>query len=188
VVFDGDDDGNDDDDAGRARSENAVVAISTSTSTASSSSPSLSSSFSSSSSALVVVQQRDEKQQLVQAVTSLLTKLHLPPTLDQQQLMMTHLSLQQQMRVGELQQHELRQKNQQLQSDIENMRSAFVCQICQFNAVNAIFVPCGHLICNTCVDRITQVQTQFDRSQRQKCPFCRAAYDRTVPFFSPLGN
>ena len=40
----------------------------------------------------------------------------------------------------------------------------FTCKICYSRPINTAIVPCGHVLCNTCLTCL----------QKFECPFCRA--------------
>lgn len=50
------------------------------------------------------------------------------------------------------------------------------CAVCLFNAVNRIFVPCGHTFCSKCVERFTR---------NYPCPQCRTPFQTAMVFFLP---
>jgi hypothetical protein len=50
------------------------------------------------------------------------------------------------------------------------------CGICMCERVDAIVVPCGHLICSDCG------RSWFE--QHWECPYCRETYARARPFVS----
>ena len=50
------------------------------------------------------------------------------------------------------------------------------CAVCLFNAVNRIFVPCGHTFCSECVERFTR---------NYPCPQCRTPFQTAMIFFFP---
>ncbi len=48
------------------------------------------------------------------------------------------------------------------------------CSICQFNEVNTVLIPCGHLFCSACIQRYKQ--KQIDEKKTPFCPQCRNEY------------
>jgi sacsin len=112
---------------------------------------------------------------LVDVVSSLLSRAHVPLNLDQQNLIQENLQLQTQLKTFEMNHQSLSDKNMDLLSQVEKLKQAFICQICAFQKVELILVKCGHMICGACESQL----------QRKSCPFCRVRYDFTVPFFNP---
>jgi len=49
----------------------------------------------------------------------------------------------------------------------KSTREGILCKICFTNNINVVLIPCGHSLCNNCVDRL---------SASKQCPFCRASY------------
>jgi len=50
------------------------------------------------------------------------------------------------------------------------------CGVCLFNAVNRIFLPCGHTFCSECIVRFTR---------NYPCPQCRTPFQTAIVFFLP---
>eukprot|EP00794_Sanderia_malayensis_P014004 gene14004-15462_t len=52
------------------------------------------------------------------------------------------------------------------------------CVICLDNAIDCVFIPCGHMwVCNVCAKRLT--------SQGQHCPACRRPIEDVIMVFKP---
>ena len=69
-------------------------------------------------------------------------------------------------------QHELDQKNKELQASMqgkedaqEEARSIKICSICLQNDKDTVLMPCSHTFCNTCVDRMKDINGL--------CAYCR---------------
>ena len=59
-------------------------------------------------------------------------------------------------------------KKNNLESDYKkNNFKDMTCQICFDKSVNRIIIPCGHLVCDTCI------------SNKYECFFCRKLIDNT---------
>lgn len=65
----------------------------------------------------------------------------------------------------------------QLQQQLSNMQNAFCCKICMDKQIDAVFCPCGHMVC--CIECASNVQ---------QCPICRGEIHQTQVVFLPLPN
>ena len=52
------------------------------------------------------------------------------------------------------------------------------CFVCRYHLPDRAFIPCGHVICNHCIQRL----------QRHECPFCREPFDAILQIYLPLLN
>lgn len=50
------------------------------------------------------------------------------------------------------------------------------CQICFVNSVTHLFYPCGHLLCDTCIESWDEV----NQNESRTCPFCRQVIQDTT--------
>ena len=63
-------------------------------------------------------------------------------------------------------------KKNNLETDYrKNNYKDMTCQICFYNNVNRIIIPCGHLICDACI------------KNKYECFFCRKLIDNTQNIF-----
>lgn len=58
----------------------------------------------------------------------------------------------------------------------EKFKQSFQCGICLTNDVNRILLPCGHLICDSCIPQL----------RNRRCPFDRKPFTGVAPFFKPI--
>ena len=62
-----------------------------------------------------------------------------------------------------------------LQQQLARMQDAFCCRICMDKQINAVFIPCGHMVaCNECAENV------------QQCPICRGEIEHLQLVFLPL--
>ena len=54
----------------------------------------------------------------------------------------------------------------------------FVCKICYENPVNICMVPCGHVLCFECLQRL----------QKFECPFCKSIIDCGMKMYIGYDN
>ena len=62
---------------------------------------------------------------------------------------------------------------------IEEMHETFKCKICLTNGFDHALVPCGHTLCEACVDQLKGARSRFD------CPFCRQPVETALKLFLP---
>lgn len=77
----------------------------------------------------------------------------------------------------------LLERQAQLSEHSEKMKQAFLCGICMVNNVSKLLLPCGHMLCRDCEEQIAQSAVG---RMAGKCPFCRVAKERSVPYFPPI--
>mmetsp|Transcript_32127 Transcript_32127/g.51731 ORF Transcript_32127/g.51731 Transcript_32127/m.51731 type:complete len:416 (-) Transcript_32127:142-1389(-) len=121
----------------------------------------------------------DHKAALVSAVSSILTRVNLPLSLEQKDLISANIQMQNQLRELKTQITSLADAKDKANEQLKKIEESFQCQICTSNPVDRVLIPCGHLLCSTCVGRL----------RRNNCPFCRqplARSTRSVKYYSPL--
>eukprot|EP01083_Nonionella_stella_P134234 408441_1 len=71
-----------------------------------------------------------------------------------------------------------RTENDEMTEKIDDLENAFKCRVCQDNDTNAVIIPCGHLICTHCFEKL--------HNNNSRCPWCRQQCERTIKFRNPL--
>lgn len=64
---------------------------------------------------------------------------------------------------------------QKLTEENEQLRDNLVCKICRSCDVSVLLVPCGHLICPTCMNAWA----------KKTCPFCNQVVENKLRFYVP---
>jgi len=55
-----------------------------------------------------------------------------------------------------------------------------ICELCNKNIQNNSFIPCNHLVCSECSNKILETSTP-DKQQSIKCPFCKTLIQKIIP-------
>mmetsp|Transcript_16507 Transcript_16507/g.23131 ORF Transcript_16507/g.23131 Transcript_16507/m.23131 type:complete len:362 (+) Transcript_16507:400-1485(+) len=113
---------------------------------------------------------------VIEAVSSLLSRVNLPISLSQRALMESNMRLQAEMKKMQKQMAAVCDARDVLNSRLKKIEDSYICHICQSNKVDSVLVPCGHLICSTCQRCL----------RKRECPFCRNAFRSSAKYFSPL--
>eukprot|EP00753_Platysulcus_tardus_P021952 PLAT9175.3.p1 GENE.PLAT9175.3~~PLAT9175.3.p1 ORF type:complete len:2055 (-),score=888.62 PLAT9175.3:62-6163(-) len=121
-----------------------------------------------------------EAAEMVQAVQSILSRLKLGMSLEQQKLVEDNLRVvaERDRLAAELKREAAR--TAELREELEESKSGMQCQICYTADCDRVLVPCGHMICASCVDGIAA------SGRTRRCPFCRKAYRSTCNFYKPV--
>lgn len=118
------------------------------------------------------------QEDVVEALNSLLTRIGLPPSIQEKNLLS---------RIIELENH-----NKHLQSEVASeskllneakeavtkAKSANQCPICLSEEVSFVMVPCGHALCRSCMGSL----------QGNKCPYCRKVIQQKIRFYMSNGD
>ena len=62
-----------------------------------------------------------------------------------------------------------------LEERLRNIHEAMQCKVCMDALLDTALLPCGHLVCGTCADRM------------ETCPQCRAAIEQRLRVYLPSG-
>jgi len=74
--------------------------------------------------------------------------------------------------------NEILQLRRELDDEKQNTKKMIeerLCKICHTNDTNVVIIPCGHLLCSSCVQNLDTYQ--------KKCPMCRARYTRHMEIY-----
>eukprot|EP00466_Bigelowiella_natans_P004775 jgi/Bigna1/135000/aug1.27_g9708 len=113
---------------------------------------------------------------VIEAVSSLLSRVNLPISLSQRALMESNMRLQADMKEMQQQMAAVCDARDVLNARLKKIEDSYICHICESNKVDSVLVPCGHLICSTCKRCL----------RKRECPFCRNAFRSSAKYFSPL--
>lgn len=83
----------------------------------------------------------------------------------------------------------LREENDALKQQYQQLRREQDCSICTAQEPNCLLRPCGHTMCTECFYEIQtrwyQNQGRYDDAGGMPCPFCRAPVTEMIPKFRP---
>mmetsp|Transcript_13007 Transcript_13007/g.23597 ORF Transcript_13007/g.23597 Transcript_13007/m.23597 type:complete len:118 (-) Transcript_13007:303-656(-) len=114
----------------------------------------------------------------MEAISSILSRVNIPLSLEQKELVTRNLNLQEEIRELKTQVTKMCESRDAANTKLKKISESFICQICQSENVDIVLVPCGHLLCTACKGRL----------RTRACPFCRQRYQTTIKYFSPLEN
>merc|ERR1711871_273645 len=120
---------------------------------------------------LAVVNQRD----VVGAINGLLVRAGIPMSLEEKDLMARVMELESTTKRAETELQLERTQHSETRDHLTDAMNAFKCQVCITNEYDHVLVPCGHPICGMCLGQLAA----------RKCPFCRAAINKSVKVFLP---
>ena len=118
------------------------------------------------------------QEDIVEALNSLLTRIGLPPSIQEKNLLSRIIDLE--------------NRNKHLQSEVTNTGTMLNeakqvickaknnnrCPICLTGEVSFVMVPCGHVLCRACMGSL----------QASKCPYCRKIIQQKIRFYMPDGD
>ncbi|GJP36742.1 hypothetical protein CLOM_g21216 [Closterium sp. NIES-68] len=111
--------------------------------------------------------------EVVRAVNDMLAAAGIPLGGGQQRLLTQLLTMQEQVAAVEAVLAQEQARAEQAEREAEAAKAAWNCRICLAADVSAVLVPCGHVLCASCIASV------------HRCPFCRSHVAQTVRLFRP---
>ncbi|CAI5993257.1 unnamed protein product, partial [Closterium sp. NIES-64] len=111
--------------------------------------------------------------EVVRAVNDMLAAAGIPLGGGQQRLLTQLLTMQEQVAAVEATLAHEQARAEQAEKEAESAKAAWTCRICLAADVSAVLVPCGHVLCASCIASV------------HRCPFCRSHVVQTVRLFRP---
>merc|ERR1712146_847158 len=112
---------------------------------------------------------------VIGAISGLLVRAGIPMTLQEKDLMERVLELQASNKRIETALQQERQQHLETRNHLAGAVNVFHCGVCLTNDIDNVITPCGHPICETCLNHL----------HRRQCPFCRNNILNTVKLFLP---
>jgi hypothetical protein len=110
------------------------------------------------------------REQLLSAVSSMLHRANVPFSSDTKDLMKRVLELDEENLALKGQVEREQTRAVEAIEDLQSVNAANKCPICVDNAVTHVITPCGHAICDNCLEMLP----------RNRCPFCRSTINKSI--------
>ncbi len=120
----------------------------------------------------------EDKDILLRAVQSILSRAGLPMSVAQRDLVRANAELRAEIERLKGQVSGAREAKSRAEGKVQEVKEAFICGICQTVDVDTVLVPCGHLLCTECIGKL----------RRRQCPYCREPWQSTTRFFCPVAG
>ena len=122
----------------------------------------------------VLIQPVDQTD-LMEALNSLLSRVGLPPSIEENQLLTRIVDLENSNRRLQASVTEEGRLLGEARKCLSDEKNSHRCSICEAEVVSHVLVPCGHVVCRSCVDRLVD----------HRCPFCRKLIEHKIRFYMP---
>ncbi|KAG0476036.1 hypothetical protein HPP92_012877 [Vanilla planifolia] len=116
---------------------------------------------------------RVSAEETVRAVNEMLLAAGINMDVEQQKLLQTTLSLQEQVKEFQVALLVEQEKADKAGREADAAKAAWSCRVCLGSEVDTTMVPCGHVMCHRCCSAVS------------RCPFCRSQVSSKMKIFRP---
>lgn len=110
------------------------------------------------------------REQLLSAVSSMLHRANVPFSSDTKDLMKRMLELDEENMTLKSQVEREQTRAVEAIEDLQSVNAANKCPICVDTAITHVITPCGHAICENCLEMLHE----------KRCPFCRSTFYKSI--------